>query len=161
MIFTPQRLTLKISEAQAEAQRYIRKHKVDRDWKFGDGPFKGCVVEIFKGKKKYATYRWVPYHARYETHLVMRGGRFRKQHKGEQMNKQRRTKIDEAMAKVADAKAIIEEVYEAEEEAYENLPESLQYSERGEQMQECVSALESAVSSFEELDDYLDEAKGE
>tara|TARA_B100000085_G_C18488805_1_gene490425 strand:+ start:191 stop:472 length:282 start_codon:yes stop_codon:yes gene_type:complete len=68
----------KISEAQAEAQRYIRKHKVDRDWKFGDGPFKGCVVEIFKGKKKYATYRWVPYHARYETHLVMRGGRFRK-----------------------------------------------------------------------------------
>ena len=65
------------------------------------------------------------------------------------------------MVKISEAKAIVEEVHEAEEEAYENLPENLQYSERGEKMQECVSALESAVSSFEELDDHLNEAKGE
>ena len=74
------------------------------------------------------------------------------------MNKERRLKIDEAMVKISEAKAIVEEVHEAEEEAYENLPENLQYSERGEKMK-CVSALESAVSSFEELDDHLNEAK--
>jgi len=68
----------KISEAQAESERYIHQHKIDRNWKFGDGHFKGCVVEIFQGTKKYARYRWIPYHARYEPHLVMRGGRFRK-----------------------------------------------------------------------------------
>jgi len=68
----------KISEAQAESERYIHKHKIDKGWKFGDGRFNGCVVEMFQGTKKYATYRWVPYHERYEPHLVIRGGRFRK-----------------------------------------------------------------------------------
>jgi hypothetical protein len=68
----------KISSAQAEAERYIHKNKIDKNWKFGDGRFDGCVVEMFKGVKKHATYRWVPYHERYEPHLVIRGGYFRK-----------------------------------------------------------------------------------
>ena len=31
-----------------------------------------------KNGKKYATYAWLPMHPRYEPHLVMRGGYFRK-----------------------------------------------------------------------------------
>lgn len=77
------------------------------------------------------------------------------------MNQERRTKIDKALALMADAKAIIEEVLDEEQEAYDNMPEGLQASERGEAMQEAITNLEDANSSAEEIEDYLEDAKGE
>lgn len=54
------------------------------------------------------------------------------------MNKERRKRIEEASAKIAEAEAalqaaqeIIQEVRDGEESARENLPESLQDGERG------------------------------
>tara|TARA_B100000161_G_C33459165_1_gene372688 strand:+ start:131 stop:364 length:234 start_codon:yes stop_codon:yes gene_type:complete len=77
------------------------------------------------------------------------------------MNQERRTKIDKALALMADAKAIIEEVLDEEQEAYDNMPEGLQTSERGEAMQEAITNLEDANSSVDEIEDYLEDAKGE
>ena len=77
------------------------------------------------------------------------------------MNQERRTKIDKALALMADAKAIIEEVLDEEQEAYDNMPEGLQASERGEAMQEAITNLEDANSSADEIEDYLEDAKGE
>ena len=68
----------KLSDTQKVAARYIAKNRLDSDWRFGDGRFNKVALEIFKGTKKYATYRWLPYHERYEPHLVVRGGYWRK-----------------------------------------------------------------------------------
>ncbi len=68
----------KLREIQNYASRYIRKNKLDVDYQFGDGEFNKVALEIFKGTKKYATYRWIPLHPRYEPHLVMRGSYWRK-----------------------------------------------------------------------------------
>jgi|TARA_R100001510_G_scaffold39492_1_gene35955 FAD synthase len=73
-----------ITEAKIEAERYIHKSKVDRLHcqnlsvvsEFVQG--KMLMIDISKEDKKYASYYWVPMHPRYEPHLVMRGGYFRK-----------------------------------------------------------------------------------
>ncbi|AYF72204.1 hypothetical protein L4O78_006351 [Pseudomonas aeruginosa] len=75
------------------------------------------------------------------------------------MNKERRKRIEEASAKIAEAEAalqaaqeIIQEVRDGEESARENLPESLQDGERGQAMQEAIDALDSALSEIEGVD---------
>jgi vacuolar-type H+-ATPase subunit E/Vma4 len=76
------------------------------------------------------------------------------------MNKERRKRIEEASAKIAEAalqaaQEIIQEVRDGEESARENLPESLQDGERGQAMQEAIDALDSALSEIEGV--YLSE----
>lgn len=73
------------------------------------------------------------------------------------MNKERRKRIEEASAKIAEAalqaaQEIIQEVRDGEESARENLPESLQDGERGQAMQEAIDALDSALSEIEGVD---------
>lgn len=55
------------------------------------------------------------------------------------MNKQRRSKIAEALELISQAREILEEVKEEEREIYQDLPRGLQWTKRGEQMQENVS----------------------
>lgn len=47
------------------------------------------------------------------------------------MNKQRRTKINEALVLIDRAREILEEVRDEEQESFDNLPEGLQEGERG------------------------------
>ena len=73
-----------VTEAKDEAQQYVFKNKVDAAHCQNLGRASDFVqtrllmIDIFKCNKKYATYYWVPLHPRYEPHLVMRGGYFRK-----------------------------------------------------------------------------------
>ena len=73
-----------ITEAKIEAERYIHKSKVDVRHSQNLGVASEFVrarmlmIDISKEDKKYASYYWVPMHPRYEPHLVMRGGYFRK-----------------------------------------------------------------------------------
>lgn len=57
------------------------------------------------------------------------------------MNKQRRSRIAEALELISEAREILEEVRDEEQESYDNLPEGLQAAERGEQMQKNVEDL--------------------
>ena len=68
------------------------------------------------------------------------------------MNKQRRTKINEALVLIDRAREILEEVGDEEQESFDNLPEGLQEGERGEQMQENIDALEEFLDNLEETD---------
>lgn len=77
------------------------------------------------------------------------------------MNKSRRTRIDKVIEQIDELMSIIDELYQEEEEAYSNLPEALQDSDRGEAMYAAMDNLESAAGSLEEVEDYLNEAKGE
>lgn len=70
------------------------------------------------------------------------------------MNKQRRSRIAEALEMISGAKEILEEVRDEEQESYDNLPEGLQAAERGEQMQQNVENLEDFIGCLEETD-YL------
>ena len=73
------------------------------------------------------------------------------------MNKQRRKKLAEASALIAQAQGIIEEVKDEEEEARENMPESLQDSEKGEQMQDYIDCLDEAYGQCDDLMSIIDE----
>lgn len=64
------------------------------------------------------------------------------------MNKQRRTKINEALVLIDRAREILEEVRDEEQESFDNLPEGLQEGERGEQMQENIDALEEFLDNL-------------
>jgi len=77
------------------------------------------------------------------------------------MNKSRRTQIDRILERIEDLMSDVDLVREAEQEAYDNMPESFQDSERGELMYDAIDNLESAYGSLEEVQDYLNSAKGE
>ena len=77
------------------------------------------------------------------------------------MNKSRRTQIDRILERIEDLLSDIDLVREEEQEAYDNMPESFQDSERGELMYDAIDNLESAYGSLEEVQDYLNSAKGE
>lgn len=74
------------------------------------------------------------------------------------MNKDRRKRIQILKDKLLDLLTEIEEIKEEEQEAYDNLPESLQDGEKGEKISGAVDHLDSAYSSLEEAGEYLDEA---
>jgi hypothetical protein len=72
----------KISEAQAEASRYIHDKRLHKDWKFGTGTLSNCSVQMFKGNHHYANYGWVPYHEKAKgSSFEIHGGYFRKEGK--------------------------------------------------------------------------------
>ena len=93
------------------------------------------------------------------TPAVITGTRPEKE--GNHMNKSRRTRIDKLIERIDDLMSDLDLIREEEQEAYDNLPESIQDSERGESMYDAIDNLESAYSSLEEVEDYLNEAKGE
>jgi hypothetical protein len=73
------------------------------------------------------------------------------------MNKQRRKRLAEASALIAQAQGIIEEVKDEEQEAHDNLPESLQYGDKGQQMEEYIDSLDEAYGQCDDLVSIIDE----
>jgi len=73
-----------VTEAKNYAERYIHKSKASamHCQSLGlSGEFfrkELVTIDVLKNHKKYATYVWLPMHPRYEPHLVMRGGYFKK-----------------------------------------------------------------------------------
>ena len=77
------------------------------------------------------------------------------------MNNSRRKRIDALIERIDDLMSDLDLIREEEQEAYDNLPESIQDSERGETMYNAIDNLESAASYLEDIEDCLNDAKGE
>ena len=77
------------------------------------------------------------------------------------MNKARRSKIGKIQEQISDMLSDLNEIRDEEESSYYNLPESIQSSDRGEAMSEAVDNLDEAISMLEDVDSYLNDAKGE
>ena len=77
------------------------------------------------------------------------------------MNKDRRARISALQAQLQDIMSALDEIRNEEQEAYDNLPESFQYGERGDAMTDAIDNLDEAASTLEDVDSYLDDAKGE
>lgn len=73
----------------------------------------------------------------------------------EDMNKQRRNKLEEAKRLLNKANSIIEDVLTDEDCAFNNLSEGLQQTMRGEQMENNISELEEAIDHIDEVIDNL------
>jgi len=73
-----------VTEAKNYAERYIYNNKTDARHRQSLGlsseflQKEFVTIDVLKNGKKYATYAWLPMHPRYEPHLVMRGGYFKK-----------------------------------------------------------------------------------
>lgn len=74
------------------------------------------------------------------------------------MNKQRRARIEEIIASLAELQSDIELIRDEEQEAFDNLPEGPQESERGERMQEAIDRLEDAFGNVDEAIENLNTA---
>lgn len=76
------------------------------------------------------------------------------------MNKERRKRIENAIANLQDVMEEISAIQEEEQEAFDNLPEGIQDSSRGELMQETVDGLDNVTSDLDnvisDLQDVLD-----
>lgn len=77
------------------------------------------------------------------------------------MNKSRRSRLDKILEQIDDLLYDINSIRDEEEEAYENLPESIQDSDRGQAMYDAIDNLEEAINSLEEVEDYINDAKGD
>lgn len=77
------------------------------------------------------------------------------------MNKDRRARISALQEQLQDIMSALDEIRNEEQEAYENLPESIQYGERGDAMADAIDNMDEAASLLEDIDSYLDDAKGE
>lgn len=69
--------------------------------------------------------------------------------KEDNMNQQRRKRLEEASDLMNRARDILEEVKDEEQEAYDNLPENFQNGERGEEMQGYIDAIEEAYDGLD------------
>lgn len=74
------------------------------------------------------------------------------------MNQERRKRLEEAAAKLAEAREIIEAVRDEEQDAFDNMPESLQGGERGEKMEHAASLLDDLAGDLETSIETLNEA---
>lgn len=74
------------------------------------------------------------------------------------MNQERRKRLEEAAAKLAEAREIIEAVRDEEQDAFDNMPESLQGGERGEKMENAASLLDDLAGDLETSIETLNEA---
>ena len=77
------------------------------------------------------------------------------------MNKDRRARISALQEQLQDIMSALDEIRNEEQEAYYNLPESIQYGERGDTMADAIDNMDEAASLLEDIDSYLDDAKGE
>ena len=76
------------------------------------------------------------------------------------MNKSRRSRLSILQEQIQDIMSAMDEIRNEEQEAYDNLPESIQYSERGDAMTDAIDSMDEAASLLEDIDSYLDDAKG-
>ena len=76
------------------------------------------------------------------------------------MNNSRRKRLAEIQERLQDIMSALDEIRNEEQEAYDNLPESIQYSERGDAMTDAIDNIDEAVSTLEDVDTYIDDAKG-
>ena len=77
------------------------------------------------------------------------------------MNKDRRARISKLQEQLQDIMSALDEIRNEEQEAYDNMPESIQYGERGDAMTDAIDNMDEAASLLEDIDSYLDDAKGE
>ena len=77
------------------------------------------------------------------------------------MNKDRRARISKLQDQLQDIMSALDEIRNEEQEAYDNMPESIQYGERGDAMTDAIDNMDEAASLLEDIDSYLDDAKGE
>lgn len=75
------------------------------------------------------------------------------------MNKARRKRLDEGLAKLAEAKAIFEECRDEEQEYFDNMPESMQGGDKGTTAETVVGHLENAIESCDEIETDIAEAQ--
>lgn len=77
------------------------------------------------------------------------------------MNNQRRKQISEILNVLTEAKEQVDDVAEQEREYADCMPENLQSSERYDTACEAADNLEEAASLFDDIIDYLEQARGE
>ena len=76
------------------------------------------------------------------------------------MNKDRRKRLSILQAQLEEIASALDEIRNEEQDAYDNLPESIQYSSTGDTMSDAIGNLDEAASLLEDIDSYLDDAKG-
>lgn len=83
------------------------------------------------------------------------------------MNKERRKRINAAIARLDDIQPMIEEIrseieeIKSEEEEYrDNIPENMQSGERYERAEAACDSLEEALSRFDDLEEPFGEIQG-
>ena len=89
-----------------------------------------------------------------------RCSRYQAGERGNSMNNSRRKRLAEIQERLQDIMSALDEIRNEEQEAYDNLPESIQYSERGDVMTDAIDNIDEAVSTLEDVDTYIDDAKG-
>lgn len=73
------------------------------------------------------------------------------------MNKERRKRIENAIANLQDVMEEVCAIQEEEQDAFDNLPEGIQESSRGELMQETVDGLDNVASDLDDVISNLQE----
>lgn len=73
------------------------------------------------------------------------------------MNKDRRSRLSAAVAKLHEALSEIEEIRDEEQEAFDNMPESIQQGDKGTTMEEGLDTLGEAHEAIEEAANNLEE----
>lgn len=68
--------------------------------------------------------------------------------------------LDSLPGKIADVRSAIETAMDEEQEYYDNMPEGLQMGDKGDKAQEAIDSLDEACGTLEEVETYLEEAKG-
>lgn len=76
------------------------------------------------------------------------------------MNKDRRKRLTILQTQLEEIASALDEIRNEEQEAYDNLPESIQYSGTGDAMSDAIGNLDEAASLLEDIDSYIDDAKG-
>lgn len=75
------------------------------------------------------------------------------------MNKVRRKRVDDVIAKLYELQEELESIFDEESEYRDNIPENMQASERYENAETNCDNLESAKDCIDEIIDYLEESK--
>lgn len=73
------------------------------------------------------------------------------------MNKERRSRIQEAASFLSMARHLLDDVASDEQEALDSTPDNLQGGDRAETMREAISSLETASSEIDSLENTLAE----
>ena len=71
------------------------------------------------------------------------------------MNKQRRSKLSEAIVHLDSALQIISDVRDDEQDALDNMPENLQSSDRYSEMENAVDTTDEAIDEIEDISESL------
>lgn len=73
------------------------------------------------------------------------------------MNKARRTRLSDTLAKISEALFDLEAIRDEEQDAFDNMPESIQQGEKGEKMGEGLDSLSDSLDRMNEALSDLEE----